>query len=144
MNPTDKIEERTREFEVETNAGKDKAILESLLAAQKQSQCRTPTFGRIAVKAGIIGVAAGIIIISVIWLPGTHEKNTLPPAGSGNTTASGLPSEMITAMSLNRAFYRGGMEAVEKQFEQDEKKSTLKSFEQITTKQLMCELSGDS
>jgi hypothetical protein len=141
MKRTDKIEDQVRKFEVATNAGKDKVVLDSLLAAQMQSKSATS----FAVKAGIVAVAAGIMILTAIWLSGTLEKNNLPPAKSGKSVAAGpqLPSELISVMSLNTAFYRGGMEAVEKQFDQDEKKAAPKSSEHVTAGQLMCELSGD-
>jgi hypothetical protein len=144
MKPTDKIEARIRKYEIETNAGKDNAFLNSLLTAQAQSHCGTSGLGRTAVKAGIVAVAAGIVLVSLLWLSGLCGTRRPSPVRSLNTAASNpqASSGMITAMSLNTAFYRGGMEAVEKQFEQAEKKEMHKSYEQVTREQLMCELLG--
>ena len=143
MKPT--IEKRITEFEIETNASRDKAILESLLAVQAKSEYGTPCFARIIFKAGAIATLAVIVVVSSVLFWKTKEKNgTLSPVGNGitKTAATSSPSELITVISLNKAYYRGGMDAVDKQFEKAEKTQS-RPHESVTMDQLLCELLDD-
>ena len=143
MKRTDKIEKRIREFKVETNAEKDKTVLDSLLSAQARCKCGTPGFIRgVVVKGGIAAVAAGVVIVSAVWLLRMSGGNEVSrPAGGGETVTVRHPSlsELTSVISLNAVFRDGGMEAVEKQFNEVKRvKPGLK--ERITIDQLLCEL----
>jgi hypothetical protein len=147
MKRTDKIEGRIEKFRVETNAEKDKAVLDSLIAAQAKSKCGAPGFiWGIVVKGGIIAVAVGIVIMLAIKLPGTSRENEISrPVGGGKiTTTAGTtvqyqsPSELMSVISLNAVFRDGGMEAVEKRFNEVEKRVKPGIKERITINQLMC------
>ena len=130
---TEKIEKQIQQFKVKTNVARDKAVLESVLAVQRECEDST-AFVRTLKKVGIIAVAAGVVLIAAIWLRQTSEEDKTIAARSENTF------EKITALSLNAAFYRGGMEAVEEQFEQAEAKASSGMQECITLNQCMSEL----
>jgi len=137
MKRTDKIEEQIRKFEVETNAEKDKAVLDSLLTAQTQGKCGTSGF-----MWRIAAVAAGFIVVSAVWWFTDGSKDEISrPAGGRETAAVRHQSlsELTSVMSLNKAFYSGGMEAVEKQFNEVEKRVKLGLKEHITINQLLCD-----
>jgi hypothetical protein len=144
MKRTDKIEKRLREFKVETNAEKDKAVLDSLLAAQARCECGKASFiWGVIVKGGIVAAAAGVVIMLAIKLPGTSRENeNSRPAGGGKIAATRVQSlsELMSVISLNTVFRDGGMEAVEKRFNEVEKRVRPGLKERITINQLMCEL----
>lgn len=143
MKPTDKIEKRIQQFEVHTNTAKDKPILESLLTAQAQSQSSGSHFGMVW-KAGIVAVAAAMMLTAAVWLSGRRQLHEPYPADKTVSWAqSQTASELTSIMSLEIAFYQGGVEAVEKQLNQAETQMTSKPDEPVTMNQWMWELLND-
>lgn len=92
-------------------------------------------------KSPITKLAAAALIILAIGFfmihLGTGEKVITPDV----TTVSKSPAEMLTVMSLNIAYRRGGMEAVERQCEQAIEKLGPRPAE-ITIKQILTEFNG--
>ena len=84
--------------------------------------------------------AAGVIIAAIGFLvayPGPRER----PGASEISEVTKSPGEMLTVMSLNIAYRKGGMSAVEKQYD--------KAFEMlgprstsISVKELLAEFNG--
>ena len=85
--------------------------------------------------AAVIIVAIGLIAVFVHR--GTGEK----PDTTMVSEIAKSPVEMMTAMSLERAFRRGGIEAVEKQFERALEMLGPRPA-QITVKELLAEFNG--
>ncbi|MHC4759620.1 MAG: hypothetical protein ACYTE8_13310 [Planctomycetota bacterium] len=67
-----------------------------------------------------------------------------PPAEQIDDTAvvvvGKTPAQMVSLASLNLAYRRGGMEAMDEQFEEAEKKLRPQLRKRITIEQLICEL----
>lgn len=112
-----------------------------LSRARQTSHARHPNIWRILIKskiakfaaAAVIVVAVGVFIVQRV--PDEQIKNHKMPEVAKS------PAEMMTAISLNMAYRRGGMEEVEKQCD--------KAFEMLGPKQtsisvhqLLAELEG--
>ena len=87
-----------------------------LSRAAKGDLSRQPTILKVILKSPITKIAAAVIILGVsIFItqkyPGEQEQPNIAKATQS-------PAEMMTAISLERAFRRGGIEAVENQCEQ--------------------------
>lgn len=98
--------------------------------------------GRVVCKSTITKLAAAAIIIIAIGLFAVHRRpvERIEPPEIPEVTKS--PAEMMTAMSLNIAYRKGGMEAVEKQCE--------KAFEmlrpqpaKVSIQELLAEFNGN-
>jgi hypothetical protein len=145
MKRTDKIEKRIREFEVKTNAEKDKSVLDLLLSVQAKGEGGMRLYRvswRTIARVGVISAAAGVVVVSAVWWFAVGGKDEISRQAGGGETAAARPqspAEMTTLMSLNKAFYSGGMEAVEKQFNEVEKRVRPELKEHITIDQLLCE-----
>ena len=143
MRPTEKIEKLVRKFEIDTNAQKDKAVLDELLQAhansKKARQSAAPAnMGRIIKFAA----AAAVVVLLVCWFAisniGKPEQQDMN--GQVVAVASKTPAELMSVISLNMAFRDGGMKAMEKQFDTAEQKVRPGLKERITISQLICEL----
>jgi anti-sigma-K factor RskA len=138
MKPTENL---IKKFEVETNPQKDNAILGELLQAQANSKRARQS----AVSANIWRIAqfaiAAVVVVSLsCWLtmsnigePEQQDANRQVVAAKSQT-----PDELMSVVSLNRAFRNGGIKAMEKQLDKAEKK--IKPELRLTIDQLICEL----
>jgi len=90
----------------------------------------------------IIKFAAAAVIIIVICFFFTHHSRNgrIETPKVVRTSESKSPAQLTSLVSLNMAFRRGGMEAVEKQFAEADKKVRQSLKERITIEQLLCEL----
>ncbi|MHC4501437.1 MAG: hypothetical protein ACYS21_20290 [Planctomycetota bacterium] len=60
-------------------------------------------------------LAAGAVVIVLIGFVIVHQVSRRQTDGQAFTDAGKSPGEMMTAVSLNIAYRKGGLEAVEKQ-----------------------------
>ena len=118
----------------------DDAMLEHLLrelsASQESSAVRRtqagPHFMRLMAGAASVAIVTGV----VAWLLyGGRAPQSHPPA---SVASAGAPRiVLLTEISLERAFRRGGIQAVESQFQKalatPAGKSTAPSFEELLT-----------
>ena len=113
-----------------------------LSRAAKRDSSHQPTILKVILKSPITKIAAAAVIILAVSFLSTHQdpdKQEQPEIAE--VTKS--PVEMMTAISLERAFRRGGIEAVEEQCKQ--------AFKPIGTrprissiKQILAEFNGNS
>ena len=143
MRPTEKIEKLIRKFEIDTNAPKDKTVLNELLQAHANSkragQSAVPTNTWRIIK---FAAAAVVVVLAACWLimsdrgEPKQQKTDRPVVAANPKT----PAELVSVISLNMVFRDGGMKAMEKQFDTAEQKVKPGLKERITISQLICEL----
>ena len=83
--------------------------------------------------------AAAVVIVGVGILLYPKEPNVVVEKPR-TARVEKAPAELLTTMSLNLAYRRGGMEALNEQFEEAEKKLRPQLRKRITIDQLICEL----
>jgi len=89
-----------------------------LRRAAKGDSARQPNILKVVLKSPLTKLAAAAVIIVAIGFFIVHQRSS---EQADTTTVSKVPKspvEMMTAISLERAFRRGGIEAVEKQCKQ--------------------------
>jgi hypothetical protein len=112
-------------------------MLKSMSA--EKTRTRQPGIWRTVCQSPITKLAAAAVIIAGIGLhavlvhQGPGERSVMKAAKS--------PTKMMTAMSLTMAYRRGGIEAVEKQFERALDMLGPRPA-QITVKELLAEFNG--
>jgi hypothetical protein len=122
MRPKENIEEfvKAGKPDVTTSRQMDKRTLDDSLAAMEQTirAKSAPSTARIITLGRMIKLtaAAAVIILAVSFFsihqdPGKQERPSIADIKKS-------PVEMMTAISLERAFRRGGIEAVEEQCKQ--------------------------
>ncbi|MFB0554502.1 MAG: hypothetical protein ACETWQ_14450 [Phycisphaerae bacterium] len=85
--------------------------------ASKKAPTHRPNIWRITLRSPIIRIAAAaVIIIAVSFFSIRQDQDKQEQPGIAEVKKS--PVEMMTALSLEHAFRRGGIEAVENQCEQ--------------------------
>lgn len=118
MKPAKNIEEfvKLEKPQVTTGGEMDKRTLEASFAAMDETILarRRSAAGRIlrsrAAKlaaAAVILVAAGLLMI--------HRNPPVPQQQPRTVSAAKSPADMLTARSLNMAYRRGGIEAIDEQ-----------------------------
>ena len=131
------------EFDAETWKQKYPEEFQMLQSMSKQdSPTRQPNIWRIVRHSPIIKIAAAAVIILAISLFIVHQR---PPEQDDTTTVSKVtksPVEMMTAISLERAFRRGGIEAVEKQCKEAFKPIGPRPGS-LSVEQILAEFNGD-
>ncbi|MHC4098998.1 MAG: hypothetical protein ACYSWZ_19265 [Planctomycetota bacterium] len=110
------IDSRKPEFDAEKWKQKYPEEFQMLQSMSKQeSPTRRPSIWRIVRHSPITKIVAAATIIVAIGFFIVHQR---PSEQDDTTTVSKVtksPVEMMTAISLERAFRRGGIEAVEEQ-----------------------------
>ena len=101
--------------------------------------------GRVFMKSRVVQMAVAaviFIVLSLFWFalndsdePQRRQSDALVTAAAGKT-----PSELVSVISLNMVFRDCDMKAVERQFEQAEKKVRTSLRESISIDQLISEL----
>ena len=150
MRPKENIEKfvKVRKPHVTTSRQLDKRTLDDSFAAMEQtirsdSADHKPSAPKTIIQSRMIKLAATAVIIIGLGL--LAVRSLRQPSNDNGTTVTEIsksPLEMMTAMSLERAFQRGGLEAVEEQcrkaFRPLELRPGSLSFEQI-----LAEFNGD-
>jgi len=113
MKPTDNSENFVRrgKAKVATDPQMDKRVLDDSFAAMDETAAGPSIVRMIAHSRAAKIVAAAVIIIAVGLLMNQPEPPEQKPPNIGNVTKS--PVEMLSAMSLNMAYRRGGLEAMD-------------------------------
>lgn len=146
MKPLNDIRKSFKELHVPTSARLDEAISGEISRASVGTKHSTVPHPRANIWRTIMKsrttriAAAGVIIAAIGFLvayPGPRER----PGASEISEVTKSPGEMLTVMSLNIAYRKGGMSAVEKQYD--------KAFEMlgprstsISVKELLAEFNG--
>ncbi len=150
MRPKENMEKfvRVRKPHVTTSREMDKRTLDDSFAAMEQtirakSADHKPSTARIIILSRMIklAAAAAVIIVAISFLV-VYQK---PSEQSDTTTVPKItksPVEMVTAISLERAFRRGGIEAVEKQCKQAFKPIGPRP-RSLSVEQILAEFNGD-
>jgi len=150
MKTADKIKKLFFKANVTVSSKVNNKILGDTLGAFEKSMNTTsadyrPNAWRVLVKSRVaqIAVAAAIfIVLSLFWFavneskePQRRQSDRLVAAVTSKT-----PAEMVSVISLNMVFRDGDMKAVERQFEQAEKKVRPTLRESVAIDQLISEL----
>ena len=118
MKPTENIEEfvRLEKPHVTTGGSMDKRTLNDSFAAMDETiRANKPSATGIILRSRAVRFAAAAVIIVTISFfivyPGPGEKDEIVEV----TKVTALPADMQSILSLNIAYRRGGMEAVDRQ-----------------------------
>lgn len=116
------IKKRIKNVNIVIDSERNKKVFNNILRAFEKSKAKelTPTgvnIGIIISRSSITKIAAAAVIILGVTLFIT-QNNPDKQEQPNNMKATQTPTEMMTAISLERAFRRGGIEAVENQCEQ--------------------------
>ncbi len=123
MKPTEDIEKRIKNVNIVIDSESNKRVFSNILQAFEKSTAKDlaptdqPYIWRIIFRSPLTKLAAAAVIIVAISFFIVRQG----PSEQADTTVSKAaksPVEMMTALSLERAFRRGGIEAVENQCEQ--------------------------
>jgi len=110
--------------------------------ASEKAPTHRPNILRITLRNPIIRIVAAAVIIIAVHFFITHpDQRKQERPRIGEVTQS--PVEMITAISLERAFQHGGIEAVENQFKKAFK-PTGPAPRSLSIEQILKELNGNS
>ena len=135
------IKRLIKNTKIKTNPQVSKIVLNGLLEMLDKSKVAQPNIPGIFVKSRIakFAVAAGIITAVYLFFNYNHSVPIEAPK-IAQISEPKTPAQLTTIISLNMAFGRGGMDAVEKQFVEADKKAGQSLKERVTIKQLLCEL----
>ncbi len=89
-----------------------------LLRAAKGDSARQPNILKVILKSPLTKIAAAAVIIVAISFFTAHQDSSKQADTTTVSKVTKSPVEMMTALSLERAFRRGGIKAVENQCEQ--------------------------
>ncbi len=142
MRPTENIKRFVKNVKIKTNPEVNKAVLNDLLNTLDKSKVAQPNILGIFIKSRLAKLAVAAVIIAAVCLFFAHHNRNeqIESPKIVQTVESKSPAELTTIVSLNAAFRRGGMEAVEKQFTEADKKVRRSLKEPMTIEQLLCEL----
>jgi len=118
MKPTKNIEEfvKLEKPHVTTGETMDKRTLNDSFAAMDQT-IRAKKRSTAGIRSRAAKLAAAAVIIVAIGLLMVYRNPPLPQQPPRTVNVAKSPAEMLTAMSLNLAWRRGGIEAVDEQSE---------------------------
>jgi hypothetical protein len=119
---TEDIEKRIKNVNIVIDSERNKKVFSNILQAFEKSKAKElaptgPNIWRAISRNPITKIAAAAVIILALSFFSTHRdpaKQEQPKI----MVAAKSPVEMMTAISLERAFRRGGIEAVEEQCKQ--------------------------
>ncbi len=122
MSSTEDIEKRIKNVNIVIDSEHNKKVFSNILQAFEKSKAKEfaptgPNIWRIILRSPLTKIAAVIVIILAVSFFSTHrtpDEQEQPEI----VEVKKSPVEMMTAISLERAFRRGGIEAVEEQCKQ--------------------------
>ena len=149
MRPEEDMEEfvRMRKPRATTSREMDKRILNDSFAAmdritQANQTKYEPSARRVIVLSRttrLVAAAAVIVVLISLFIVHRGPDEQVDTAVAANSTKS--PAGLLTVASLNMAYRRGGIEALEKQFEKALEMLGPRSIN-ISNKQLLAEFNG--
>ena len=122
MSPTEDIEKRIKNVNIVIDSEHNKKVFSKILQAFEKSKAKEfaptgPNIWRIIARSPLSKIAvAAVIILALSFYSTHHDPGKQEQKKIAEVKKS--PVEMMTAISLERAFRRGGIEAVENQCEQ--------------------------
>ncbi|UCG56471.1 MAG: hypothetical protein JSU70_16610 [Phycisphaerales bacterium] len=125
MKPIENTENFVRRGKAKVTTGPrmDKRVLDDSFAAMDKTLGANKTnAARMILRSRLARLAAAAVIIVAVGLLMVYRA-PVPPPPPRTTSVAKSPAEMLTAMSLNLAWRRGGIEAVDEQ--------TSKAFEML-------------
>ncbi len=147
MRPTKGIEKRIKNVNIVIDSESNKRVFSNILQAFEKSTAKdlAPTdqlnIWRMIFRNPLTKLAAAAVIIMAVSFFSTHQdpgKQEQPKI----VEVKKSPIEMMTAISLERAFQRGGIEAVEKQCKQAFKPIGPRPGS-LSVEQILAEFNGD-
>jgi hypothetical protein len=143
MKPEENIEQlvKLEKPRVKTGDTMDKRTLDDSFAAMDETiQENKPGAARIILRSRMVKLAAAAVIFVAVSLLMVYQNPPVQqPPQSGDVTKS--PAEMLSAMSLNMAWRRGGIEALDEQSDKAFKMLGSKPAD-TTIEELHLELNG--
>jgi hypothetical protein len=145
VSSTEDIEKRIKNINIVIDSERNKKVFGNILQAFEKSKAKEfastgPNIWRIISRSPITKIAAAVVIILALSFyitrqnPGKHERVEIEEATKS-------PVEMMTAISLERAFRRGGIEAIENQCEQALKLLGTRT-DGLSSQELLSEFNG--
>ena len=122
MSSTKNIEKRIKNVNIFIDSERDKKVFSNILQAFEKSKAKElaptgPNIWRMILKSPLVKIAVAVGIIIALSFLSTHRApDKQEPFKISEVKTS--PVEMMTAISLERAFRSGGMEALENQCDQ--------------------------
>ncbi len=147
MRPTKDIEKRIKNVNIVIDSESNKRVFSNILQAFEKSTAKDlaptdqPNIWRMIFRNPLTKLAAAAVIILAISFFIAPQG---PDEQADTTTVSKAtksPAEMMTALSLERAFRRGGINAVENQCEQALKLLGPRTAS-LSSKELLSEFNG--
>ena len=125
MKPVDNIEKLIRDshvLDVNTSAEMDQKIMHDALKVQEKLKetnlaSTQPNIWRIILNSRISKLAAAAVIIVAVAFFAVHQGPDEQLETAGILEASKSPAEMLTLASINAAYRKGELEAVENRYE---------------------------
>ena len=112
---------RSRKPHIKTGSDTDKRILAdsfaAMEAAKPQSKGGRPNPWSLVLASKVTRLAAAAVIVIAVGFLVIHTRPRPQTRTDGASQAAKTPGEMLTVLSLNIAYRKGGMDAVEKQYE---------------------------
>ncbi len=146
MKPTEDIEKRIKNVNIVIDSESNQRVFSNILQAFQKSTAKDlaptnqPNIWRMIFRNPLTKLAAAAVIIVAISFFIVRQG----PSEQADTTVSKAaksPVEMMTALSLERAFRRGGIKAVENQCEQALKLLGPRTAS-LSSKELLSEFNG--
>lgn len=144
MKPEENIEElvKLEKPHVNTGGAMDKRTLNDSFAAMDETvRANKPNVAGIILRSRTAKLAAAAVILVAVGLMMVYRNPPAPQQPPQTVSVAKSPAEMLTAMSLNIAWRRGGIEAVDEQ--------SSKAFEMLgsqpakaSIQELLLELNG--
>lgn len=140
MKSVNSIIKSLKKLHVPTSPELDERIFREISRAIAQAENRKSASLQPGVWR-IIKFAVAAVIIIAVYLSFNYDRSMETETPKiVEISVSKSPAELTTLASLNAAFSRGGMEAVEKQLTEADKKINQRPRERITVEKLLCEL----
>ena len=119
MRPTNQTAKRIKNVNMVIGAEGDKRVFANILQAfakskAKESAATRPNVRHINITSRITKLAAAAVIVIAVGFLVLHILARPQTRADG---AAKSPGEMLTVLSLSIAYRKGGMDAVEKQYE---------------------------
>ena len=145
MKSTKKIEKRIKNVNIVIDSERSKKVFSNILQAFEKSKAKEfsptgPNIWRIISRSPLTKIAAAAMIILGVSFFSIH-RNPSKQEQPNIMEVTKSPVEIMTAISLERAFRRGGIEAVEKQCKQAFQPLGLRS-RNLSVEQILTELNN--